>query len=385
MTTLILALVAVGGLGGRLLALRGLGRIFSPRWRLDPAPPGSTSDTFVSVCVPARDEAENLPRLLASLRAQDHGAFEVVVVDDGSRDATPDLVRAAAAEDPRIRLVTAPPLPAGWTGKNHALSVAVGATRGEILLFVDADTVHHPAAVRTVACEMDRGRDVLVVLSGQEVHTLGEQLVNPFFWGFLLSLVDPARAEDPRRPDEAMGNGQFAAFRRGPYLAAGGHGAVRDRTIEDVALVRVLTRTGARYALRVGPALTHTRMYHSLGEVWRGFSKNAAFVDPAHRGRDTALTLVAVGLMAQAELWPLVGVWFGGWVAVAAVIQFGCIVWGRSIVHRRLVVHPVPLGVLLLQPIGAVLGCAVVVNALRLGLGRRGASWKGRVVRGGAV
>ena len=381
----LVGLIAVGGLGGRLLSLRGLAWLRDPRWRLEPAPPTDRSPTRVSVCVPARNEAANILTLLASLVNQDHDAFEVIVVDDGSEDGTGELVEQVAARDPRVRLVRAPPLPAGWTGKNHALHVAVEASVGEVLLFVDADTEHHPSAVRTVAVVMDRGLDVLVVLSGQRVPTLWEQVVNPFFWGFLLSLVNPVAAEDPRRPDDAMGNGQFAAFRRGPYLAVGGHGSVRDRIIEDVALVRVLTRAGVRYALRVGPTLTQTRMYHSLGTLWHGFSKNAAFVHPAHRVRDGLLTTTAVALMAQAELWPFVGLFLGGWVTVAAALQLGLVWWGRSLLYRKVVTNRVGSGVLLLLPIGALIGCAIVVNSLRLGLRGRGARWKGRAVVGPSV
>lgn len=377
--------VAAGGLGGRLLALRGLGRIFDPRWRLDPAPVGRTSQTFVSVCVPARDEAHNLPTLLDSLVAQDHAGFEVIVVDDHSSDGTADLVRAYAARDPRVTLVEGGPLRPGWTGKTNALDQAVAHARGEVLLFVDADTCHHVSAVRTVALQMDDGLDVLVVLSGQRVPTLVEQVVNPFFWGFLLSLVDPAQAEDPRRPDSAMGNGQFAAFRREPYFACGGHGAVRDRIIEDVALVRVLTRAGARYRLRLGPALTNTRMYEDAAAVWRGFSKNAAFVDPHHKGRDAALTLIAVLLMAQAELWPLAGVALGGGFAVAGILQAAAVLWGRSILYRKLVVGRISPVAWVLQPVGGLVGCLIVLNSLRLGLGGRGAIWKGRAVSGPSV
>jgi len=377
--------IAAGGAGGRLLALRGLGRVFDPRWRLDPAPAGQTSTTPVSVCVPARNEAGNIARLLGSLVAQDHPHLEIVVVDDASEDATATLVAEVAAREPQVRLVRGSGPAPGWTGKNYALHLATQHATGEILLFVDADTYHDVSAVRTVAVEMDRGLDVLVVLSGQEVPSLAEQVVNPFFWGFLLSLVNPAEAEDPHKPDAAMGNGQFAAFRRGPYLAAGGHGAVRDRTIEDVALVRHLKRAGARYALRVGPRLTQTRMYRSLGEIWNGFAKNAAFVDKAHKPRDAALTLVAVGLMAQAELWPLAGLALGGELAILAVVQWVLILWGRSIVYRKLCVEPVGLLPYVLQPLGGLAGCLLVLESLRRGLFGRGAVWKGRHLAGPSV
>mgnify|MGYP001562896461 CR=1 FL=1 len=416
--SLLLALWAAGATGGRLLAVAKLTSLFSGRWRLDPLPPAARGGEDgagdpagggmrLSVCVPARDESAVIGRLLASLDAQDLAGMEVIVVDDRSSDGTGDIARGH-----RCTVIDGVEPPDGWLGKNWALHQAVAASTGEFLLFVDADTWHDPAACRTVVEAIRRlEADVLVVLGGQRVESWAERLVQPFFWSLLLSLFNPERAEDPRFPDDAMGNGQFACFRRDAYFRAGGHQAVRDRIVEDVALVRELKRAGGRYAVRVGPSVTTTHMYRGLGELWRGFTKNAAVVDPDRKALSVTLTGAAVVLVFQAELWPwlVLGLatvadpvtadggmgWLAGFrassvtspaILAAAGVQLAAIFAGRFLVYRhlcdapsgvRLSRHPLAY---MLQPLGAAVGLASMVASLLTQLGGH-TRWKGRRVR----
>ena len=69
----------------------------------------------VSVIIPARNEAHNLPRLLASLTCQKQGPLEIIVVDDGSTDGTADVARVHGA-----KVVNPGSLPDGWRGKPWA-------------------------------------------------------------------------------------------------------------------------------------------------------------------------------------------------------------------------------------------------------------------------
>lgn len=382
MTAAVLGASALVG-AGRWLALRNLGRLL--RRRLPEAGP-LTHHPTVTVCVPARDEAAVIGRLLTSLRAQEWAPLEIVVVDDHSTDATAAIVGAHAAEDPRVRLVQAPELPDGWLGKNHALHVASQHASGELLLFVDADTLHHPRAVHDAVAALGEA-DVLVVLSGQELGSWAEKVISPFFWSLVLPAVDPAAAEDPARPDDAMGNGQFALMRASAYRAAGGHAAVRDVVVEDVSIVRRMKHAGAGYRIVSGPDRTRTRMYRSFGEVWRGFSKNVAVVRPDHRLADTCLTAALILLVAVAELGPFVAFAFGGWGWWTGGVHLMALVWMRSAILRRMGRQPsdawpgTPVSGLwaLAQPVGAVLGLALFTHALWL-QGRRGARWKGRAL-----
>ena len=108
-----------------------------PRALRTPRPEGATG--LVSILIPARDEAGNIGDALAAALASRGVPVEILVMDDGSTDATAEIVRAHADEDPRVRLLTAPPLPPGWAGKNHACQRLAEAAQGPWLLFIDAD------------------------------------------------------------------------------------------------------------------------------------------------------------------------------------------------------------------------------------------------------
>ena len=386
-------LVASGGALFRMRAAQRIAEVLSPRWRLAPAGSDVADPSVrVSVCIPARDEAAVIDRVLASLDAQDHADTEVIVCDDRSTDGTGTLAQAH-----RCRVIEGSEPPEGWLGKQWALQTAAGAATGELLCFADADTWHHPAALRTCVTEMERDQlDVLVVVGGQALGTWSERLVMPMFWTALLSFLDVKRAEDPERPNDAMGNGQFWLVRRAAYDRIGGHERVKDRLAEDVAIVRALKADGARYRLRFGPTLTATRMYTGFGSLWRGFQKNAAVVDPTQPVLSAVLTIVAVLLLVQAELWPwlvlilapsLGGLWAHPVTILLAAAQAAALIHGRASMYS--VVCDAASGeklsrspwLYLAQALGAIIGMAAILNSMQAQL--RGATrWKGRRVQG---
>jgi chlorobactene glucosyltransferase len=388
------ALLVVGGLAAlsRWGAAGHIRQVLHPRWRLDPADPSVTAALSVSVCVPARNEAAVIDRLLDSLDAQDHARTEVIVCDDRSTDDT-----AARARGHRCTVVSGSEPPADWIGKQWALRNAVAAATGDVLCFVDADTWHHPAALRTSLALMEReNADVLVVVSGHALGSWSERLVLPFLWSALLSFLDVPNAENPARPQDAMGNGQFWLVRRAAYDRIGGHERVRNRLVEDVAIVRELKGAGASLRLRFGPELTRTRMYTGFGALWAGLEKNAAITDPARPVLSATLSILALLLTVFAELWPLVvaggalalgGAWTHPAVLALAVAQLFFILLGRARVFAalcdgasgtRLSRNP---AVLLAQPLGTLLGMVIMVNSLQAQL-RGTTGWKGRRVRG---
>jgi cellulose synthase/poly-beta-1,6-N-acetylglucosamine synthase-like glycosyltransferase/spore germination protein YaaH/peptidoglycan/xylan/chitin deacetylase (PgdA/CDA1 family) len=105
-------------------------------------PPAATAQPLVSVLVPARDEEAAIADTVRSALASDYPALEVIVVDDGSADATAARALEAAAGDPRLHVLQQPN-----RGKAAALNLALAEAKGEIVVTIDADTAVEPQAI----------------------------------------------------------------------------------------------------------------------------------------------------------------------------------------------------------------------------------------------
>jgi hypothetical protein len=288
------------GVAGGVHSLVRLGRAGRRRHRLGSGDPGEFAET-VSVVVPARNEAGQIGRCVAAIRTQDAKVVEVVVVDDGSRDATAAEAGAAGA-----RVVAAPGPRTGQAGKAAAAALGAGeATAGRWLAFVDADVVLTPEALsRLLAACLHAGAVAGSPLARQATRTLWEELLLPDLGLAVAERLDLDAIGDPARP-EAFLSGQCLLVRRDAYEAAGGFGAVAGSLLEDVALARRLKAAGGRLEVRLAPDLAAVRMYGRFGDLREGLARNLAEVWGAGAG--------SLGWQAARAL---AGV--APWVAVAA-------------------------------------------------------------------
>jgi hypothetical protein len=247
----------------------------------------------VSVLVPVRNEAHRIAPCLGALLAQRHVDLELLVLDDGSTDGTADVVRRVVGADAGTRLLDGVPLPAGWLGKPHACAQLAEAARGEVLVFVDADVVLAPDAIaRTVTLLREARLDLVSPYPRQVTVTAAERLVQPLLQWSWLTFLPLRLAERLRAPSLTAANGQLLACDAASYRAAGGHGAVHDEVIEDVALARAFKRAGFRATVADGTDVATCRMYESWRDLRDGYTKSlwAAFGSPL--GAATALALL---------------------------------------------------------------------------------------------
>ncbi len=262
------------------------------------APKTVSSTPTVSVIVPARNEEACLGACLESLAAQAGIGFEIIVVNDASTDRT----REIAQSFPQVRVVDADAPPSGWTGKNNAMAVGARVAGGEWLLFTDADTVHRPGSTaRAIAEAKQRGTALLSYSPEQEVHGFWERVVMPVIFSELAATYQPSLVSDPRSP-AAAANGQYILITREAYDAIGGHRAVSNSLLEDVALAKAVKGSGRKIFFRFGGDAVRTRMYRSFAQLCEGWTKNLALLFPSPVRlallRTTEFLLIAGGVAA---------------------------------------------------------------------------------------
>jgi chlorobactene glucosyltransferase len=252
---------------------------------------------LVSVIVPARDEERGIGAAVASLRALDYPRVEVIVVDDESRDGTLAAARAAAGEDPRVRVLAGEALPPGWVGKSWACWQAVRAARGDWLLFTDADVIHAADSLgRALAMARRLGRGGVTLFPTIDCEGALERLVTPAAVTAIGTFVAPGPLARSRRSRVAIAAGGYILVERGVYESAGGHAAIRSRMVEDVCLAEAVKRGGHLLVPMPAGPLARLRMYHGGREVWDGWSKNASFAAAGSPAKGLAGAVVTVAL-----------------------------------------------------------------------------------------
>lgn len=328
----------------------------------------------VSVIIPARDEAHNLPRLLASLAASNQRPAEVIVVDDGSTDGTADVAASFGAV-----VLTAAPLPGGWVGKNWACHL--GAQRAEmpILVFLDADTWLSCDALDALVSTHAAVGGLLSVQPYHRVRRAYERLSAVFNVASL------------------MGSGAFGlrvasrvrvAF--GPclvtsvddYQRVGGHESVRGEIVEDIALAARYADAALAVTCVLGGPHVGFQMYPAgLRSLVQGWSKNiatGASRAPASRVVPSVLWVMAVAAVETAFVGGVIGWVAGGTRPVAASIAWLAVTAHIATMLRGIGSFGAATAILFIVPL--VFFVIVFGRAMVLAVTRRPVQWRGRAV-----
>src|ERR1700686_1560132 len=228
----------------------------------------------VSIIVPARNEEASLGDCLESLTAQTGVGVEIIIVDDGSTDRTREIAQSFAG----VRVISAGPLPDGWTGKNNAVVAGANEACAQWLLFTDADTVHLPGSLARALDEAKRKEaDLLSYSPEQEAVTFAERTVMPVIFAELAAKYPPQKVREQTSGIVAA-NGQYLLVRRAAYEAVGGHAGVATEILEDVALARLFRNASKRVYFRYGADAVRARMYRNWPQLREGWTKNLALL-----------------------------------------------------------------------------------------------------------
>lgn len=281
----------------------------------------STEAPQVSIVVPARNEERAIGRAVASLCRQDYPSFEVVVVDDGSSDATPEILEGLRGEFSCLRVIKGVEPPAGWLGKPNALEIGRRAARGEWLLFVDADVIYRPETLRrAMAMVLSERADMIflcprMLTSGAIEAAL---MSSVFFLGFaVMPSFLTLRTKSPRL---ALGGGTGNLVRRDVVEAIGAFTCLRNEVIDDIGLARKVRAGGFRAAVTRAGGMVEVRMYEGVRETVEGFTKNLYWLFKQNPWL-TPVPLVGGTILSLLPYWGFAAALEGGRISVPATIS----------------------------------------------------------------
>lgn len=324
------------------------------------APGTAATPARVSIIIPARDEAHNLPALLASLAKLEPPPAEIIVVDDHSRDATAAIARAAGAT-----VISPPLLPAGWLGKSWACHCGAAVATGDHLLFTDADTTHAPDSL---ARALRHDAELVTVVPTHTIVAPWERLQGTFQ---LLLLIASGRH---------YAIGQYLLFRRDAYLAIGGHVAVRDRLGEDLALCAAIRAAGGRAEVVHDRGLLGVRMYpEGLRAFLRGWRRSFRDGLGTAGGRGVAAITLVFAWLGGLPL-ALAGALITGDLPAAGVLGAAWAVSTVEVARRQRRLGDFPAWTALLAPVSLLAFAACTAAALLDQVRGVPVKWRGRAI-----
>ncbi len=223
-----------------------------------------SGDYKVSVIIPARNEEENLEKLLSLLQKQTYKPYEVIVVNDNSEDNTEEVAKRYGVKV--ISLCEDPPL--GWVGKNWAIWNGYLESRGDILLFLDADVEPREDFIEVMLRSYERYGGLISCWPYQRFEKFYEHLNFIFNIGAVITMCAVKK-------EGAFGPSMMIS--REDYERVGGHKEVKEKVVEDLHFGNLCIKKGIPVNNFLGGEYIKFRMYpKGLKDLIEGFSKNSS-------------------------------------------------------------------------------------------------------------
>jgi cellulose synthase/poly-beta-1,6-N-acetylglucosamine synthase-like glycosyltransferase len=237
-----------------------------------PEQSGALSDNprpLVTIVVPAKDEASSVEASVRSIMASDYSDLEIILVNDRSKDETPQIMGDLKKEDSRIKVISIEELPKGWTGKTHAMFRAAQEASGDVLLFTDADAFLDPKAVTQVLQFFKaQNLDMFSLLPGFVKRGFNENALYPHM-ALGISYFYPLTDVNNPAKEAALASGCFIMIAKHAYERLGTWERFRNEVTEDVALSKAAKASGLKLMVMRGSALVRTKPFESVWDVCR--------------------------------------------------------------------------------------------------------------------
>lgn len=341
------------------------------------------TDTFngprLSVLIPARNEGKNIANCLESLVNQSYQNHEIIVLNDNSTDNTQLIIDQFCEKYSNICCIKGKELAQGWYGKPYAMQQLLNEADGELLMFVDADTTHHPNALSFAVSQLKNKKlDIVSAYTYHRMDSFGEKIITPCFYIMMAMILPFDLITKSNNPRHSFAIGAYMLYQKSALERIGGFELVKNEVNEDIVITRLFKKAGFKTLFIDAKQYVTTWNYRNFKEAFRGVSKNIyAGVDKniiQLMGLLTVFSLIMLG--------PIILFLYGLFSQQLSLLWFGLpiilftIMWSQVLYNRGQ-----PAWIALLHPAMFIVLIAMALESSRKTLFGKGISWKSRFVK----
>lgn len=226
---------------------------------------------FISIIVPARNEEKFLKNCINSLLNQDYENYEILIIDDNSTDKTLEI--AKSFNDTKISVIQSGNKPKEWIGKNWPCFIGYKNSKGEYLLFTDADTIHSKNSLKdSINSLMKENLDVLTIVPNLIYPNFIIKMVLPILSIFMFSRYSPMRVNDPKTKLGYL-FGSFFLLSKKIYEKIGTHEIVKEEIVEDGALGRLIKENNFNLKMFRGESMINAYWARDFHTLWNSLKR----------------------------------------------------------------------------------------------------------------
>ena len=228
---------------------------------------------MVSIIVPARNEERYIPKCVDSLVKQDYHDFEIILVNDESSDKTLEIMNEYQNSYSTIKVLNVNRPDADWTGKNWACYQGYLNSKGDLLLFTDADSYHSENTLSLVVQNIKHYRlDAITVMPRLLCNDFFTKVTLPLLTIFMHTRFSPLKVNDAK---SKLGYffGSYFLIKRDTYEKVGSHASVKHEIIEDGALGKKVKEGNFKMRMVRGESYVQTIWARNASELSKAIDR----------------------------------------------------------------------------------------------------------------